>query len=349
MYARATIVADSREQNGAIPFLESCVAENNRNHSHLPINGGGGELQYLEKQLTIGDYCILLPGNILAAVIERKTWKDLAASLKDGRCRSQHERLEEIKTQKQCQVFYIIEGSMSYTDAYLIGGIPFKNLHAKVIHNLLRGYPYLQTKDAQSTAKLLTDLARAILKMSAQGELTFSATEESESSSTTGGVDGEITIPDELKTRKVHGDADIIIAMWCTLPGVSDKTASILMKHYKISEVIAASNHRVKTLIEEISELKYASGAKIGEAKAKKIMGVAKLEQAQLMGAKLLACIPTISVEKAETILDVYTLRDLCSGTIPADDVAEIKHKNRKIGINAAERMLDTLRQKVEL
>jgi len=85
-----------------------------RDPSKLPWKSGGGELiSQIVNNATIGDYAIMVPSckdpskNILAAVFERKTWKDLAASLKDQRCTTQHKNMVELRDHKGCKLYYI--------------------------------------------------------------------------------------------------------------------------------------------------------------------------------------------------------------------------------------------------
>jgi ERCC4-type nuclease len=173
------ILADTRENNGANPFLDICVMDNNREYASVPSRISGGDIQFRIKQITVGDYCILLrdktnPSNIITAmVIERKTWKDLGASMKDGRMQEQHPRLYDLHRKKGCYALYIIEGAAFYKDDTEIANMPFRALHTKIRHNLLRGIPFLHTKDEAHTARMITLLARDLMKMYANDEINF--------------------------------------------------------------------------------------------------------------------------------------------------------------------------------
>lgn len=175
----ALILADSRETNGANPYLESCIAENNKINNKLSYNVGGGNISLQIKQITIGDYCIIIKDKnditktILAMVIERKTWKDLSASIKDKRIIHQHKSMHNIHTEKGCHVLYIIEGYMIYKDDHKIANVPFKNLHSKIRHNLIKGIPFIQSKNEEHTAKLVVSFARDILKLYRKNEINF--------------------------------------------------------------------------------------------------------------------------------------------------------------------------------
>ena len=62
------------------------------------------------KTLDIGD--IFLQDELFELVIERKTWNDLRASIRDGRFREQRSRLRDWKEEsKEKQIIYFVEGN----------------------------------------------------------------------------------------------------------------------------------------------------------------------------------------------------------------------------------------------
>jgi ERCC4-type nuclease len=177
----AYILADHRENNGAIPYLQAAVDHNNNGAGFkTPWKLGGGNLVYqIINNGTVGDYTILLPSkldqnkNIIAAVFERKTWKDLAASIKDKRSIHQHKSLTEFKEKNGCYAYYIIEGAISYAEDTDVAHIPFKNLHAKVRSLSLKGTHSFQTKSQEHTAWLLANLGRDLARLYRQDLISF--------------------------------------------------------------------------------------------------------------------------------------------------------------------------------
>lgn len=172
----AYIIADTRERDGANLYFNPIIDENNRKYTKLAVKNGGGNIELKIKQIDIGDYCVIIKESnrtINAIMIERKTWKDLSASIKDGRMASQSYKLDYAKDKLGCMILYIIEGPVGYKDDTLVGNIPFKNLFAKIRHNLLRGHPYVQTRDAEQTAKIVVLLARDILKLYKTNQISF--------------------------------------------------------------------------------------------------------------------------------------------------------------------------------
>lgn len=177
----AYILADHRENNGALPYMEAMVESNNKaNDSRLQWKMGGGNIVFQKlNNAAIGDYQILLPSkndsskNIIAAVFERKTWKDLASSIKDQRHIHQHENMISLRDKSGCYIYYLIEGPLRYTDNTSINRIPFKNLHAKIRSMSLQNVHSFQTKDPQDTARLIINLTRDICRLYRHDKIHF--------------------------------------------------------------------------------------------------------------------------------------------------------------------------------
>jgi ERCC4-type nuclease len=168
----AYIIADHRESNGANPYLGAVSDHNNAVNSKLPWKNGGGTLMpQILNNGAVGDYSIVIPSrynpnrNIVAAIFERKTWKDLAASIKDGRSIGQHKNLVGLRDTKGCFIYYIIEGNLTYADDTPIAHIAFKNLHAKIRSMSLRGVHSFQTRDQEDTARFLVHIARDLVRL----------------------------------------------------------------------------------------------------------------------------------------------------------------------------------------
>ena len=421
----ALILADTRENNGANPYLEVVCDENNKKNIKLQEKAGGGIIIFEIKQITVGDYCILLKdkntsNTKLAMVIERKTWKDLAASIKDNRINTQHKKLIDIKNKYNCCLLFIIEGKMTYKDDSDIGNIPFKNLHAKLRHIMIRGIPFLQSKDQQHTAKMIVDLARDLMKMYNSEELDFKVAFDIENEKKRGSnenkkeennnnnkkeennnnnkkeennnnnkkeenkkeennnnkkeennnnkkeennnnkkeenkEDGkeeldfepvkeekdDFNIPIELKTLKKLEDSDIVLKMWSSIPGVSDKSAIIIMQNFHCSDFICANSDELLILKKKLSELKHASGTKFGEVKATNVLGITNNTETRI---KFIAEIDRLSELAAKAILETFSLRDICNGFVKVEDIANIKNKNnKKLGIKIANKVLKIL------
>lgn len=453
-----TIIADDRETNGANPFFDKFIVANNAKYSKQPIKNGGGDIKLCINRVTTGDYNIVINSGkkdskgrdipIVAMVIERKTWKDLAASLKDGRAETQNKEMLSVQERTGCILTYLIEGKICYDKDYKVGRIPFANLDAKRRHLSLRGHSVLQTKDQEHTAEMIVNLARDVWRLFNSGELKFepgirggskstseeppkklareinyrSYTEElrelnakyavlgnklvtlaSRTSNeaekdlipltTNKPISGEIeiiddideieaavekseegsenledvelaanlallnihsdetTIPAILTERKIRPDADIIERMWIAIPGVSVKSAPVLIEKYRLGDLISANDSLAAKLTKQIAELQYPTGRRFGDDLASKIMklsyagkAVTRLNDLKNISIGILAEIPGVTRESAKAILEKYSLREICSGNVNEDDLAEIqKSGNRKLGLKTAQKIMELL------
>ena len=448
-YFRATIMADAREREGANPFLEAAVSVANR--TILSPTAGGAPIAYIIDTITVGDYVIMAQAPnqrnfVPVLVIERKTWKDLAASIKDSRSKTQHARMVELQQKTHCQCIYLIEGMFKHNDDQQVQGLHFKALHSKIRHNTLLGIPFIQSRDQAHSAKVIVDLARDILKLLCEKRLSFpglhansvleaeyekslrdlrtkyvslgvgrlsaiesrvtaeeivphlgsilSATEPeapiddsvldveltdtipdewlanpidyeaeaaktaaSEGSALETAIDASsaanvLQIPNVLKTRTVPKDADVIEKMWCSLPGIGDKLAPELRKHFKIRDIIIAQHDEREAWLQKLSDLTYPNGSRLGRPRAEKIMelaggditvtGMAKLRDTS---RKVLEAIPGVSAGTAQLILNNFSLRQICQNEITQEQIANIPRggagaANRRLGPAIAAKVL---------
>lgn len=81
-------------------------------------------------QLNVGDFQFWQDDKRLLLVVERKTYEDLAASIKDGRYYEQKYRLQELRNSTNCSIIYFIERSKK---GNVINGIPKSTLESAVL------------------------------------------------------------------------------------------------------------------------------------------------------------------------------------------------------------------------
>jgi ERCC4-type nuclease len=118
-----SIVVDDREKQ-VIPYFEEYT---------IKVNVG---------RVTTGDYSIIIrdpdnPKKFKPVVIfERKTWKDFADSIKDGRMEN-NQNLHEFRQKYNCRIIFIVEGQPFPADNRKFRGIPFKNIQKKIDRMML--------------------------------------------------------------------------------------------------------------------------------------------------------------------------------------------------------------------
>lgn len=111
------------------------------------------------KNLEIGDIVILVNDDP-AILIERKTIKDLAASIQDGRLREQKYRITGSKYPHK-NVIYLIEGDL---DEKIYGRIDKRTLQGSIINTMLRDdYKVYRTKDPRDTFFFLSRLINKVI------------------------------------------------------------------------------------------------------------------------------------------------------------------------------------------
>lgn len=159
------------------------------------------ELSIETTNLKIGDMMID------KVIIERKTWADLEASIKDKRYTEQSFRLQE--TMKEgFRVYYWLEGDLTSYH----GSLPIDTLRKAMFGLMEKGFYVVQTKNCIDSARCLMEFVQKLLKPTET--LTY---EES-----------CIT-----KQKQKHLTRDnISLFMLSQIPSISMKTAQIILSKY---------------------------------------------------------------------------------------------------------------------
>lgn len=111
------------------------------------------------RNLEIGDIVIEI-NDYPAILIERKTVKDLASSITDGRLREQKFRISSSTIPKN-KIFYLIEGEL---DEKIYGRVDKKTLQGSIINTMIRDdYKVYRTKDPRESVYFLVRLIHKII------------------------------------------------------------------------------------------------------------------------------------------------------------------------------------------
>lgn len=356
----AYIIADDRENNGAIDYLEICIENNNNKNVQRAIKNGGGEISFQIKRCTVGDYMIVLPSkyipnhHITAIVIERKTWADLSASIKDFRCSTQHLAMKQFRKDTGAQIYYIIEGDAFPNDndtPSTKSKTTYSQLGAKIRQNSLRGVHYFQTKNQMGTAKMLVDLARDCMKLYNKGEMFFPLQEYN-----------KVDVPDltrldfiyelnnpyllneidkwkyklqllsqplklenithsKLSKPKVMVPEELELKMWSQFKKVGNTTAIILRSKFDIRKIFDITEQDLDVLCYD-SGKKFSSPIKTGILTSINDVDIHE---------KMLACITGITNTVARFILTNVSLKQIMEGNFNIKELSELKFKGNKI------------------
>jgi len=319
-----------------------------------------------KSQLTIGDFAVFI-GNKLRAIIERKTWTDLAASIIDGSVVTQKQKMFYARSVTNCSLIYLIEGKRPALNAS-VSHVSTKSLISFLDHSAIRdGIFIIQTESASDSAKRLVLFAQSISKL-----YTFDGTENGGTEFNESGgnevnkneIDcGKLNVnknDNEVNENEINSsenalihqpyhktDSEIAREMWSALPGVGIATAATLVANYALSDAIigtvTAQQIAATALITNPSRT-------IGEKNAAKIaIGLHKLRSHDaILSKKILECIPSVSASVTVTILARYSVMDICMGVIGTAEIAALKRATKRgdIAISAklAERIVAVFR-----
>jgi len=293
-YESFEIHVDDRERK-IIPFFDIC--ENPKN------------MTIIQKRLTVGDYAYVYQGKILA-IIERKSWVDLAHSITDGR-KENIDKMIEVRDKTDCKLIYLMEGSVFRQPKTKISRIPFKALRSHLDHLSIRdGVIIIYSKDYNNSAERIIDFAENMCTLPMIIQI--------------GGKQhaSEVVL---LTLHRAKSEKAIMSLIWKSIVGVTSTNYDSLCEKYKLKDLILQKIDN-KTL----GLIKYPSGHCLGESKAKKILMSAVDKHTW---KKMLSKIPGITYSTSIKIIDKYGLNDIILGNVTIVQLANIqKTEKRKIG-----------------
>lgn len=267
-------------------------------------------------RIETGDYCVIRDEKVILC-IERKTWSDLAASIKDGRTKNINKMLS-LREKTGCHLFYLIEGSPFHAPTRKFSGIEFRSLLAHLDH--------CQLRDQISVVyvKAIADvIPRILILMNNYGTLILPKARVG------AGEPAESQVG-MLKERRVITDRESLIDMWTCIPGISFKTAEAL-----VNGGVSIGDIYLKGIpVQSVADLKYLTGSTLGTLRAKKIFaGMINRETA------ILSRIRGISKATAKIILDEVSFADILSGVANAKRISNIRLSSRRLGMKLSERI----------
>lgn len=294
------IIIDDRE-HAVIPYFNEYKTDPN--------------ITYCVQRVNIGDYSIVYKEHILM-IIERKSWKDLAASIRDGR-KDNTTKMLKLREDTGCQLFYLIEGIPLPKSTVKFCRIPYKNLRSHLDHLIIRDNIHIiHSKDQKNTVERIFELVKNYLTIKPSPLLKFNDTDVKEG--------GAIT---KLKEKTIVFDSTIIYKIWCCVPNITEKTASLFINQgYHIADLILGNITK-----DQIYALKYENGYIIGN-RSNKIWNGSRIKDINnKYFVKMLTQIKGITKKTAEIILNTISFQELLEGHIAIDTLSKIKKMGRSI------------------
>lgn len=291
---------------------ESAVIPHFNEYKKLPIN-----IAFKVERINIGDYSVVYKNNILM-VIERKTWKDLSSSLRDGR-KDNFNKMLKLREDTGCKIFYLIEGNPLPSSNTKFCRVPYKNLRSHLDHLIFRDNIHvIHSKNQADTVERIFELVKNYLSIKPSPLLKYNNEEQ---------LDGEIKMAvDKLKVKTNICDKSITYKIWTCVPNITEKTAALFInKNYHISELILGEITK-----EQIYALKYDNGYIIGK-RSETIWNRSRINSCNNKHfIKMLACINGITKKTAKIILEKISFKELLEGKISLEELSLIK-KNENI------------------
>jgi ERCC4-type nuclease len=265
-------------------------------------------IPYFVEHMTTGDIAICYRSYILI-IIERKTWADLGASIKDGR-KANIEKLKSLRETTECQIAYLMEGNPCPNPKTKFARIPAKNLQSHLDHLAFRdGVHMIFAKTSYDTATRVFELAKnySTIAPSPLTEIDEIIAKELTPLIETKEENKKDKVLDkvleQLQVKHSTPDELILFKMWTSFPNITDKTAHMFSTKYKIKDLILGNLTK-----QEITVMKYPSGIMIGSKRAANILKNAKLLN---IHSRVLSQIPSITKKTAEKILESFSLEEI--------------------------------------
>ena len=166
--------------------------------------------------LTVGDIHIVDSSGNTLVILERKTAKDLAASIKDGRWDEQKARLREVP--EEIRKIYLIEGLM-WLKGIKLEGIPVSTLKSACIKLEIRDrIGVIHSKGMEDTVKIIEKIKGIF--------------EDKKDMKKMAGLVPYHQVGPKKKDKLLGDPGAILRQMLMAIPGISLETADLLAKEF---------------------------------------------------------------------------------------------------------------------
>lgn len=226
------IKIDSREQD-VLATMQLLFKE----HSH----------NILVERLHLGDILLTDNENNEKIIFERKSLKDLASSIKDGRYKEQSYRLNDYNLHNH-NIIYVIEGDLEKYNATSSRMDKQTLLSAMIALQFYKGFSLLKTKNINETCEMIISYANKLAKESKKCSFYKNAVDtlntlnnESNENELPQVKYSEVCKKEKKNNITVENIDEIMLAC---IPSVSNKSATAIIEKFK----------SIKNLIEELDK-----------------------------------------------------------------------------------------------
>lgn len=245
-------------------------------------------VRFIRSRLTIGDFAIINTlTNQTLCVIERKSYDDFSASIKDGRYANK-QKMIDYRADTGSYIYYLIEGKYRASC-----NIPWNTIESSIFHMQLRdNIQFIYSKNLDDSVSVLGRFMKSMTSLLIKSPDVFASIKASQT------LSNEV-VPAELKKSFKKSVADITLNIWCCLPGIGATNADLFMQHFTLKQALCG------IAAESLNSL---FGGSAAAQKSVIALGRAADINQQI---RLLSCITGISKDRAAQILGANSLLDL--------------------------------------
>jgi ERCC4-type nuclease len=234
------------------------------------------ELQVVIENLPLGDI-ILCKNETENVVIERKSLRDLAASIKDGRYEEQSYRLNGLPIHNH-NIVYLVEGDVNKFNVFKDRMEKLTLYSAMVSLNFYKGFSVMRSFNIEESALIICNMAHKIGKCEADGKHMFyrqplqllenvEVSQESKSADFEASLDSTLALASLQPFSKVDNycavakkvkkdnvtPQNIGEIMLSQIPGISSTTAIALMEKFKTFQNLVMKINENEQCLKDLS------------------------------------------------------------------------------------------------
>jgi ERCC4-type nuclease len=298
------LAIDDREQSNIMNHIKVEFSQNNTFKDR-------GEITYIRGRYEAADYLICDKDLQVLCAIERKSLTDYGASIKDGRHENRHKMLK-LREETNCEVYYIVEGTMTNQYNKEFGGLPYKTILSSMRKLQIRDdIRIIRTRNLEHTAKELKFLCEVYSQLTSEDAFREVKGEP---------LDTVIKLCGATENETLLRQ---VIACWSSFKGISSSTAVPLSETYTLEALIG-------------SDLEGIDSFRVNDRLLNKPVRTTLQEPlAKEQQVKILSCIKGISSNTAKNLLSEFELKDFLDpdkyNTISKHKVGNRKFGNKKL------------------
>ena len=238
-----------------------------------------------------------------------------------------------LRDKTKCKLFYLIEGNPIHKPTTKFCRIPYKNLRSHLDHLMFRDNIHIiHSKNQKNTVERICELIKNYMSIEPSPLLQFENSESNTDEKKTKDM-GELLLKEKISIT----DDEILLKIWCCIPGINEKTAKLFIDlGYKINDLILGKIEK-----NTIKNIRYNDNCAIGK-RSEKIYNCSQIKKTNYKYfINMMSNVKGITKKTAGIILDEICFKSFIMGNIDIDSLASIKKTPKtSIGKKASSELL---------